>query len=419
MSPHSDVRFVTARRFKLQRAIRYLAAVIICLSTVLPVADLSIVVHAQTMLPMVIQLPPSLLQSDSAARVGGLTPPNVTYSNVAKVDAAALHSAPVIGEGQNTVSKIVALRTAEVRATELRGLLPHQFDQHYFGLEGDGSESGFVVTLVVEPAALLQQNAVNFAVLTAEGMRKFVAGADLMDVKSTVGSSLLFDQMNTRLTALLPGNADSQYTVVVFNHGKQPVSYQLQVQGGILVDKAGQSFSAIEVTAPSSVTEASNAKLSGGDEMSAMLDQLLPNPVRARRMSGALANFQERHFLNVATDVGGGEIELTLRYQYTGGLPTQVNFWVMTQDGVRHLVQGGLPQELNLATGLPVAGETGVYQTRLHLAEGKLYTVVLFSDGLAPADYTLSVQGGILVDRYGQTRESRVAQMEILALTGK
>jgi hypothetical protein len=35
---------------------------------------------------------------------------------------------------------------------------------------------------------------------------------------------------------------------------------------------------------------------------------------------------------------------------------------------------------------------------------------------MTPADYTLSVQGGILMDRYSQTHEAQ-AQQEVLALT--
>jgi hypothetical protein len=53
------------------------------------------------------------------------------------------------------------------------------------------------------------------------------------------------------------------------------------------------------------------------------------------------------------------------------------------------------------------------------MAEGVLYTVVVFSEGMTTTDYSLAVQGGILVDRYGQTREARAAEMEVLALTSK
>jgi hypothetical protein len=53
------------------------------------------------------------------------------------------------------------------------------------------------------------------------------------------------------------------------------------------------------------------------------------------------------------------------------------------------------------------------------MAENVLYTVVVYSEGMAAADYTLSVQGGILMDRYGQTREAQAAEMEVLALESK
>jgi hypothetical protein len=154
-------------------------------------------------------------------------------------------------------------------------------------------------------------------------------------------------------------------------------------------------------------------------EFPTALRQLLPESVRARRVSGILANTQERHYLNLATDTGGGEITLTLHYRGLSDAPSKLNFWVMTQDGVRQLVQGGLAQELNLATGLPVAGEPGVYRARLRMAQNMLYTVVVFSESDFGADYTLSVAGGILVDRYGQTREAHAAEMEVLALETK
>jgi hypothetical protein len=231
--------------------------------------------------------------------------------------------------------------------------------------------------------------------------------------------------------------------VVVFNNGKLPATYTLRVDGGFLLDEAGQSFSALKVETPileaasetvaqaakSVVTEESLlAKYEGivkrlgiakPVQTISMLQQLLPEPVRARRVSGALMNSQDRHYLNLATDVGGGEIVLTLRYQQEGGAPTHLNFWVMTQDGVRQLVQGGMAQELNMAIGLPVAGQPGIYQARLSMAQNMLYTVVIFSEGMVEADYTLSVQGGILVDRYGQTREAQAAEMELLALASK
>ena len=398
-------------------------AALFCLVTMFPFAA-----QAQTLLPVIIQLPPSFLQQIPASKSGAFA-----QDGVVKAAMGA----------QGAVSQIAALRHAEVRATELRGLLPHQADHHYFGLEATEAGGAFALTLVVEPNSVLENEAVNFVVLTRDGMKKFLAGVDPMTVKTAAGSPLLFDQVGNRLTALVPGSLDDKYTVVVFNNGKLPASYTLQVMGGELIDSAGQSFSALQVGAPNvvasplvslresaPVAQAAAALaeyegivkrlgLASPIEAVSTLQQLRPEPVRARQVSGALMNEQERHYLNLATDMGSGELTLTLRYEQKGGVPTHLNFWVMTQDGVRHLIQGGLPQELNLATGLPVAGEPGVYQARLSMAQNMLYTVVVFSEGVIETDYTLAVQGGILVDRYGQTREAHAAEMEVLALASK
>jgi hypothetical protein len=428
MAPHSGIRIVKTRPAKFRWLIGCMVA-ILSLPALLPS-----VVHAQVLLPVVINLPPSLLQE----------PPMPVVAT--KGEPAALHGVVKEITGAPVVTpQIAAVRNASVRATELRGLLPHQFDHHYFGLEAEEPGGAFAVTLVVEPASVLVDDAVNFVVLTDEGMRRFRAGVDPVSVKTAIGSPLLFDQVGNRLTALVPGNRETRYTVVVYNNGKLPATYTLQVQGGALLDEAGQTFSAVKVSAPSNEglvsTLVKAAVASPGTAPAAIayegivkrlgnpntlpvdvplvLQQLLPEPVTARRVSGELGNLQERHYLNLATDMGGGDVTLTLRYQGASDAPSSINFWVMTQDGVRHLIQGALAQELNLATGLPVAGEPRVYQARLRMAENLLYTVVVFSESDFEADYTLSVQGGILVDRYGQTREAHAAEMEMLALASK
>jgi hypothetical protein len=402
--------------------------------------------QAQTVLPNTINLPPSSLASPSV-------PPSASFSDMKRADLAVgnevAHEVEVVpmaipGVVPESAPQIAALSNAEVRATELRGLLPHQFDRHYFGLEAMQTGGAFAVTLVVEPATALAADAVNFVVLTDDGLKQFLAGVDPLVVKTAIGSPLLFDQIGNRLTALVPGNHSTGYTVIVYNNSKMPVSYALQVQGGLLRDDAGQTFSAILVNASEVESTATDSRIIdmaeldiagalqgyGGSikEVSPEIvltpsktptSMLLPEPVRARRVSGVLMNAQDRHYLNLAADTGEGDITLTLRYRGVGDVPAQLNFWVMTQDGVRHLIQGALAQELNLATGLPVVGEEGVYVARLRIAQNMLYTVVLFNDGQSEADYALSVQGGILVDRYAQTREAQAAAMELMALGGK
>jgi hypothetical protein len=388
---------------------------IFCLSTLAPLAA-----HAQTLLPVVIKLPPTFLRMAPTSRVK------------APVAIGVIKSLADAPQSNTHAPSRNGARAVEVRVTELRGELLHQFDHHYFGLEAAKPGGAFALTLMVEPASVLKENAVNFVVLTDDGMKKVAAGVDPLAVKTAIGSPFLFDQVGNRLTALVPGTLQSKYTVVVFNNSKTATTYTLQVDGGVLVDATGQSLAVaptaelgagaltIRLTADDQKSQLDKAailaKYEGvvkrfgiaiSAESIAFFQQLLPDAVRARQMSGSLKNWQERHFLNLATDLGGSEVTITLRYAVAGGVPTHVDFWVMTQDGARHLAQGGLAEELSLASGLPIPGEPGVYRARLRMAQNLLYTVVVYSEGMTPADYTLSVQGGILMDRYDQTHEAQ------------
>jgi hypothetical protein len=383
---------------------------------------------AQTLLPTIIELPPVSAAHNTDLKVGAGDVAGDAVVGDAVGDASG-DGAPWAALTQPTADLPFGPgRTIAVQATELRGLLPHQADRHYFGLDSTKPGGAFAVTLEVEPASAMTGDAVNFVVLTQEGLTRFLAGADPLEVKAAMGSPLLFDQVGNRLTALVPGTNASGYTLIVYNNGLLPVTYTLQVQGGILRDDAGQTFSAVAVDGsiamPQVIQEIqavpSRLGLLPAASAPVVAESLLTlpatEPVKARRVSGMLLDDQTRHYLDLAADPGREEVVLTLRYTGETVEAGRVNFWVMTQDGVRHLIQGGNAQELNLATGLPLGG--GVYQARLRMAPQVLYTVVVHHNG-APADYALSVEGGLLVDRYGQTREAQVAALEIMALSGQ
>jgi len=319
-------------------------------------------------------------------------------------------------------------------ATEVRGLLPHPNDRHYFGLEATHPGAVMAVTLIAESAdAVRLGDDVNFVVLTEQGLSRFLAGEDPLSVKHAAGSPLLFDQVGNRLTALVPGSpvgpGAGGYTIIVYNNGTIPVAYTLQVEGGVLRDDARQTFATVQVAAAVDVTvdnrEGIVKRLAVAPALAGALPQApvqLPvAPLRARRVSGALGPLQDRHYLNLTSEGDGGEIVLTLRMREGQSASDGANFWVMTQDGVRHLVQGGLAQELNLAIGRLVSesGESTVYEARLRAAPNVVYTVVVFNDGPEIAAYSLSVQGGVLIDPYGQTNEARAAALEVIALAAR
>lgn len=350
------------------------------------------------------------------------------------------------------VAPNAAAKAAVVRATELRGLLPHPHDRHYFGLESIQPGDAFALTLTVEPAAaLLDAGSVNFVVLTANGLQRFLAGADPLAVNVAVGSPMIFDQVGNRLTALVPGSSEGGYTVIVFNHGQTPVTYVLHAQGGLLRDDAGQTFAAVTVDAAegavirrskqqewaaaplfASGPDANHVPTEDESAVAALLKERaagtgnfvesLPvrwtEPVRARRLSGTLIGSQTQHFFTLAAEGAAEEILLSMQLP-AGSTGQDAGFWVLTQDGVRSMILGGLPQELNLAAGIQHPLAPGRYEARLRLARQVLYTVVVYHAGELPTDYALSVQGGVLVDQYGQTNEAYAAALEVWALSSK
>ena len=441
------------------RSTRRLAAVWLALACVLASLFPAAPAVAQTTKPDLIPLViPAGPQRVSPAPIPPLPRMAVEHQTVKPVDVTA---APVA----QTVKEVIAIpdhapaapvatipgAAGVVRATELSGLLPHTRDRHYFGLEAIQPGAAFAVTLIVEPAAALQKpGAVNFVVLTADGLERFLAGADPQAVEVATGSPMIFDQVGNRLTAVVPGSQAGGYTVIVYNDSPLPVTYALQVQGGLLRDDAGQTFAAVTVDAaaagrrgetptwtaplhslPQMETQVVVPDFAAPEQTDAPLALSVPErtddaavatlsahwaePVRARRLSGTLMGSQTQHFFMLAAEGPDAEIHLTLDLthpmRHAGG-----GFWVLTQDGVRAMALGGLPQELNLATGLPDADVPGRYSTRLRLAGDVLYTVVLFHDGKLPTEYALTVEGGVLMDQYGQTNEASAAALEVSAL---
>jgi hypothetical protein len=147
-------------------------------------------------------------------------------------------------------------------------------------------------------------------------------------------------------------------------------------------------------------------------------------------VTGALAAHGDRHYLRLIPDAANGianenthgangEVSLTLQYgAHQTGAQGKLNVWVLTQEGVRHLEQGALIQELNLAGGTPalaLAGAT-VMHTTLRVAESVPYVVVVYNEMDDAATYTLHVEGAVVVDEFGQTNEAQAAVAELLAL---
>lgn len=322
--------------------------------------------------------------------------------------------------------KPVYAQNQSVRATEVSAVLADASDRHFFGLETIQPGQAVAVTLHFEAADLAAQEDVNFVVLSEDGVARFLAGAHPEDVAVAVGTPLLFDPEGNRRSALVPGVQTTGFTVIVTSSASQPVRYSLQVQGGMLRDDAGQSQSSVMVdtsgtASPAAVDVMESAKpvhvVKPADAAPEQVTQVRAVP--ARRLTGVLAPHSDRHYLRLMPDGGSGEVSLTLHYvAHDAAHSGKLNIWVLTQEGARHLDQGGLIEELNLAVGSPVMSLAGatVMRTTLRVAESVPYVVVVYNQMGEPADYIINVEGAVVVDERGQTHEAQAAVAEALAL---
>ena len=128
-----------------------------------------------------------------------------------------------------------------VRATSLSGSLPEQNDQHFLGLEPDSRDAQVTLRLTFEPQDSSElARRLNFWVLDANGFNQFIGGSDPSDVAIAAGNRVFRGLDNERVASFRVVGSGS-YTVIVYNNATVPGTYELTIDGGVLVDDAGQT----------------------------------------------------------------------------------------------------------------------------------------------------------------------------------
>ena len=81
-----------------------------------------------------------------------------------------------------------------------------------------------------------------------------------------------------------------------------------------------------------------------------------------------------------------------------------VNFWVLTEDGLRRVIAGARPQDLSIAMGMPVQFGTdlGKLSAVFNASGHGKYTIIVFNNSDVPVSYLLTAHGGLLSDETGQ-----------------
>jgi len=340
--------------------------------------------------------------------------------------ACAVLVQPHIARAQTSPTE----KPSTVQASRLRGVLPYQFDMHFLGLESANlvdlqTEAMIRLTMEIDGgtgAGL--QSPVSMHVLTREGLARFLGGSNAADVAIATGTPNPLDPSNPRLYATFRALDSNGYTVIVQNRGTSLATYTLRVEGGFLLDQAGQT------TVESSVVESLllpdtgelQSNIAGKDPSRAVGQNVLgvglSPAVSGRRLSGSLHPTNGRHYLTLEPSENAGQIVLTLILGPQNTTPSEtVNFWVLSQDGMRGVVKGEPATMLKLATGVPIPYESGRHlYARFQTGGRGPYTVVIFNESEGETEYSVSAEGALLVDQYGQTNEAMAAVAEVAAL---
>lgn len=169
------------------------------------------------------------------AAAAAVTTTASTTATVAAAPTATPTTAPAAAAP--TVGQITV-----VTGTSLSGDLPNQDDQHFLGLQPDGSDVQLTLRLTFDP----QDNSelarrLNFWVLTAQGLQQIVNGAsEASDIAIAAGNRVFRGQNNERV-ASFRSSGTGAFTVIVYNNATVPGSYNLTVEGGTLIDDAAQT----------------------------------------------------------------------------------------------------------------------------------------------------------------------------------
>jgi hypothetical protein len=329
-----------------------------------------------------------------------------------------------------------ALQSEVARATTVSGVL-NPASYHYLGLEPSLRDGTIVLTIALEPATDKDlRGAVNFIVLTEDGLRRVLAGADPADLDIAASAPLQFDPIGNKYQAVFKASGKGPYTVVVYNTGGKSGGYSLTALNGVLLDDQGQTTTVVAapkpfvpttLTSTSTPTETLQARVDASrasplavSAATGPVTQAAP-AVNALRLSGTLYPGLSRHFFAVKPAVRDGRVGIDMLYEPQGrATEGLVNFWVIDADGMRRFVYGADPETTEIATGFPEPFNPNRNEV---VADFKAsgsdeYTIVPFSEALETVTYVMNVAGGELIDRYGQTNEAKAALAEFAALAG-
>lgn len=293
----------------------------------------------------------------------------------------------------------------------LTGVLSNTIGRHYLEAVPGVRDGTILFSFRFDP---LDQPAlygnVNFWVLDQAGLNAIIRGDKPGDVNLATGFPVPFSPFPNELQANFNASGKEPYTVVVYNQTSIPATYELAIDGGQLSDRFGQTLEAkaaapptnatalaapnVAPTATPALTLVSSTQPAVTEEALALL------PFGVPQLAGNFNRAYEYHYFSLQPTVRDGTVVLSLAFEPSDSklLRENLNFWVLTDDGLRRVIAGGPPPAYDIATG--AYQDFGPYKGRLYAAFNASgrgdYTVIVFSNADLPARYLLTAEGGLL-----------------------
>lgn len=293
----------------------------------------------------------------------------------------------------------------------LTGVLSNTIGRHYLEAVPGVRDGTILFSFRYDP---LDQPAlygnVNFWVLDQAGLNAIIRGDKPGDVNLATGFPVPFSPFPNELQANFNASGKEPYTVVVYNQTSIPATYELTIDGGQLSDRFGQTLeakaaapatNATALAAPNIAPTATPALTLVSSTQPAVTESVAsPLPLGVPQLAGNFNRAYEYHYFALQPTVRDGTVVLSLAFEPSDSklLRENLNFWVLTDDGLRRVIAGGPPPAYDIATG--AYQDFGPYKGRLYAAFNASgrgdYTVIVFSNADLPARYLLTAEGGLL-----------------------